>query len=97
MAVAWLADIPLEVREMIYHKIFTDLRLRPFQLLKQKPENDQDRHAGFGLFFVNKQVYAEFKAIFLKEVTFDLRQPNLAIYDFSSNLFLVDELIRSKH
>lgn len=103
MPISWLVDIPLEVREMVYTEVFTRLRVRPFELLQDKPQNDQERHAGFSLFLVNKRVYAECKAIFLKQTIFDLRGHQDLTNSWRIITItvdapdLVDKLVRSKN
>lgn len=55
---------------MIYHEVFRDVVVLPFQLLGEEPENDLDRHTGFTLFLVNKEMYGECRPVFWKEVIF---------------------------
>lgn len=66
----WLADIPQEIRLMIYHEIYNDLRVFPIGYVRGPSTADNDRHAGFTLFLANKQVYAEAKPIFQKDAIF---------------------------
>lgn len=81
----WLADIPQELRLMIYHETFKDVKVLPLEFTSKLSRAYKHRHAGFALFLANKQVYAESKPIFQKE----------AIYVFKHNSSFSDPISRS--
>lgn len=81
---------------MVYHQIFNHLQVRPLRMTKTKPKNGQNRHVGFTLFLVSKQVHDESKAIFFKEAMFDLRQHTAILTPSFEPFYSVRNLIESK-